>query len=145
MVVVLLSEAKGPGFAARLRAAVLTFSRGRQGLWVPAVPGKHTPRVEDFPPDPVWPDDVKGTVSQAGESLGVPGGDPGRSSGPSAGEEEGKQSRLFRVQRERAVADGLGRASGHRPAPRRRDKGGDDAVRRRCGRWKRYFPREPGP
>ena len=146
MVVVLLSETKGPGFAARLRASVQAFSRGRQVIWVPAVPDRNAETgSEYFPSKPAWPDDDCGAVPEAGESLKVPGGDPALSSGPSAGLGNRKCFRLFRVHGTRVVAGNWEGINGHRPLSRL--DGADKCFpgRRRRSRWKEYFSKRSGP
>ena len=142
MVVVLLSETRGLGFAARLRTTVFAFSRGRQVIWVPAVPGRPT-GSDAFPSKPAWPDDAGGAVPKAGESLKVPGGDLAVSSGPPAGEEK-EDSGLFSIHGTKAAAVGRG-GSG-----RRSDRGGGNGGRqfpgrRRRGRWKACFVKRSAP
>lgn len=144
MVVVLLSETKGPGFAARLRASVQVFSRGRQVIWVPAVPDRRD-QSEDFPSKLAWPDDDSGAVPGAGESLKAPGGDPALSSGPSADLGNRNRFRLFRVNGTRVVAGNWEGINGHRPLSRPESGGKCFPGRRRRSRWKDYFSTRSRP
>ena len=144
MVVVLLSETKGPWFAASLRTTVRLFSRGRQVIWVPAVPDS-TASKDDFPSEQAWPDDVSGAVPEAGESSKVPGGDPAALSGPSAGSGEKEVSWLFRVHGTGAVAGNWEGIDRHRPDLQKPYGGRYFPGRRKQGRWKRYFSKRSAP
>lgn len=87
MVVVMLPEIQGPGFAGYPRVPVPGFLRGRPGFWVPAAPAGNARAVQPAP-ERIRPDGGTETVLQVGEGLESHGGDSGPSSGPDAGEDD---------------------------------------------------------
>lgn len=142
MVVVLLSETNGLGFAALPRIPAFLFSWGRRVFWVPSVPPAHDAPIS---PGRIWPDDVQGTVPRAGEGFTAPGGDPEASSGPFLSGGQIFSQRLFRIHGIGAVAGKPGGNLGYRPLHPSRATDRRFPGRKRRGHWKQCFPRGGGP